>query len=247
MPDALQGMRGEKLIPIIRAGLSVRLEKEGLRVKEIASLLGITPPAVVQYLHGKRGRSLERGAKSERIIDALADKLLHRTRSGSGGSVSELELVEAADQIRTASTGASVLEEHPSPRKNEKVLSILRARLQLELSASERCLESAARLDDEYSKLLLRLIASDSLRHADVVSQIISLVELSHASPITTPPKEFLGAILQIEDKAGESSLREAINISHPVARLLLEWIDADEKKHERVIGKLVRLLQKES
>jgi hypothetical protein len=28
------------------------------------------------------------------------------------------------------------------------------------------------------------------------------------------------------------------------VARLLLEWIDADEKKHERIIGKMVHLIQ---
>jgi len=27
------------------------------------------------------------------------------------------------------------------------------------------------------------------------------------------------------------------------VARLLLEWIDVDEKKHERIISKMVRLL----
>jgi hypothetical protein len=61
---------------------------------------------------------------------------------------------------------------------------------------------------------------------------------------MNVPKKEFLDAILQIEDKAGEQSLRETVRISHPVARLLLEWIDADEKKHERIISKMVRVIQ---
>jgi Txe/YoeB family toxin of Txe-Axe toxin-antitoxin module len=61
------------------------------------------------------------------------------------------------------------------------------------------------------------------------------------------PKKEFLDAILQIEDKAGEQSLRDTVKISHPVAKLLLEWIDADEKKHERIISKMVRLIQSSS
>jgi hypothetical protein len=37
------------------------------------------------------------------------------------------------------------------------------------------------------------------------------------------------------------------VKVSHPVARLLLEWIDADEKKHERVISKMVQLIQRSS
>jgi len=82
------------------------------------------------------------------------------------------------------------------------------------------------------------------MRHADVVSQIISWTELSPEPTLNVPKKEFLDAILQIEDKAGEQSLRDAVKISHPVARLLLEWIDADEKKHERIISKMVRLFQ---
>jgi hypothetical protein len=52
---------------------------------------------------------------------------------------------------------------------------------------------------------------------------------------------------LKIEDKAGEQSLRDTVKISHPVARLLLEWIDADEKKHERIISKMAHLIQQSS
>ncbi len=245
MERAVGDMRGENLIPIIRAGLAQRLERDGLRVKEIASSLNTSPAAVVQYLHGKRGRALTRSPQIDRIVDALAEKILQRVRAGMGEGVRMMELVEAADQIMIASKGNRTREQASSTPESAQVLEILRARLQLELKASERCLESAVKFQDEYSKLLLRMIAADSMRHADVVSQIISWIELSHDSSIEVPRRELLDTILQIEDKAGELSLRDTVKIHHPVAKLLLEWIDADEKKHERIIGKMVNVLQR--
>ncbi len=212
-------------------------------MKEIAAALNTTPAAVVQYLKGKRGRLVVRPAQVDRTIDALADKVLQRVRSGVREGVRMPELMEAADQIIIASKGSKMLEETPQKREKQ-VVEVLRQRLELELKASERCLESAVKFDDQYSKLLLRMIAADSMRHADVVSQIISWTELPREPTLNVPRKEFLDAILQIEDKAGEQSLRDTVKISHPVARLLLEWIDADEKKHERIIGKMVHLIQ---
>jgi predicted transcriptional regulator len=231
------------MIPVVRARLALSLRREGLRVKEIAAALNTTPAAVVQYLKGKRGRLVVRPAQVDRTIDALADKVLQRVRSGVREGVRMPELMEAADQIIIASKGSKMLEETPQKREKQ-VVEVLRQRLELELKASERCLESAVKFDDQYSKLLLRMIAADSMRHADVVSQIISWTELPSEPTLNVPRKEFLDAILQIEDKAGEQSLRDTVKISHPVARLLLEWIDADEKKHERIIGKMVHLIQ---
>ena len=231
------------MIPVVRARLALSLRREGLRVKEIAAALNTTPAAVVQYLKGKRGRLVVRPAQIDRTIDALADKVLQRVRSGVREGVRMPELMEAADQIIIASKGSKMLEETPQKREKQ-VVEVLRQRLELELKASERCLESAVKFDDQYSKLLLRMIAADSMRHADVVSQIISWTELPREPTLNVPRKEFLDAILQIEDKAGEQSLRDTVKISHPVARLLLEWIDADERKHERIIGKMVHLIQ---
>jgi len=236
-------MRSENMIPVVRARLALSLRREGLRVKEIAAALNTTPAAVVQYLKGKRGRLVARPAQVDRTIDALADKVLQRVRSGVREGVRMPELMEAADQIIIASRGSRLLEE-TTQKREKQVVEVLRQRLELELRASERCLESAVKFDDQYSKLLLRMIAADSMRHADVVSQIISWTELPHELTLNVPRKEFLDAILQIEDKAGEQSLRDTVKISHPVARLLLEWIDIDEKKHERIISKMVHLLR---
>jgi predicted transcriptional regulator len=236
-------MRSENMIPVVRARLALSLRREGLRVKEIAAALDTTPAAVVQYLKGKRGRMVARPAQVDRTIDALADKVLQRVRSGVREGVRMPELMEAADQIIIASKGSRLLEE-TTQKREKQVVEVLRQRLELELRASERCLESAVKFDDQYSKLLLRMIAADSMRHADVVSQIISWTELPHELSLNVPRKEFLDAIMQIEDKAGEQSLRDTVKISHPVARLLLEWIDIDEKKHERIISKMVHLLR---
>jgi predicted transcriptional regulator len=238
-------MRSENMIPVVRARLALSLRREGLRVKEIAAALNTTPAAVVQYLKGKRGRLVARPAQVDRTIDALADKVLQRIRSGVREGVRMPELMEAADQIIIASKGSRLLEE-TTQKREKQVVEVLRQRLELELRASERCLESAVKFDDQYSKLLLRMIAADSMRHADVVSQIISWTELPHELTLNVPRKEFLDAIMQIEDKAGEQSLRDTVKISHPVARLLLEWIDIDEKKHERIISKMVHLLRQD-
>ncbi len=243
MRNISEGVRSENMIPVVRARLALSLQRNGLRVREIAAALNITPAAVVQYLKGKRGRLGARPAQVDRTIDALADRVLQRVRSGVREGVRMAELMETADQIIIASKGSKMLEA-TTQKKEKQVVEVLRQRLELELKASERCLESAVKFEDQYSKLLLRMIAADSMRHADVVSQIISWTELPHEPTMKVPKREFLDAILQIEDKAGELSLRDAVKVSHPVAKLLLEWIDADEKKHERIISKMVHLVQ---
>jgi len=243
MRTLTEGVRSEHMIPVVRARLAMSLKRQGLRVTEIAAALNTTPAAVVQYLKGKRGRLVARPAQVDRTIDALAERVLQRVRSGVREGVRMPELIEAADQIIIASKGSRMLEE-TSQKREKQVVEVLRQRLELELRASERCLESAVKFEDQYSKLLLRMIAADSMRHADVVSQIISWTELPNEPIMKVPKREFLDAILQIEDKASEQSLKDTVKISHPVARLLLEWIDADEKKHERIIGKMVHLVQ---
>jgi hypothetical protein len=83
------------------------------------------------------------------------------------------------------------------------------------------------------------MAASDSIRHADIVSQVISWIESGHEFIQEASDRELLAEILAIEDNANESSLRRSVRINHGVARLLLKSIDMDEEKHERLIGKL--------
>jgi len=44
-----------ELLPMIRADMAKQLVKDGIKRKDVAALLGVTPAAVSQYIHGKRG------------------------------------------------------------------------------------------------------------------------------------------------------------------------------------------------
>ncbi len=234
----------EVMIPVVRAQLAKRLSKNGIRVTKISTVLKVSSAAVVQYLNGKRGKALSDPNKSAPVIDALADKLLNKLRAGLTAEVNMMELLEAAQAIRIANVGEKMTSKiaAKSVQRSDRVMEILRGRLQLELKASEKCLQYATDLEDDYAKLLLRMIASDSIRHADVVSQIMSWLEVGERPSRAPPRRDVLDSLLRIEDSAEEVSLSKVIPIAHPVARLLLEWIDADERKHERIINKMIRL-----
>jgi uncharacterized protein len=233
----------EKLIPMIRARLAEKLVEEGFRPKEAAVALNVTQAAVTQYLKGKRGGTAPTTdpGSIDRLINPLAEKLVKRLRSGLG-SIETTELVEAARQVMVMNRGRMIVQEEPKRPERDEALKILRARLRLELTAAEKYLELSNQTADDYSKMLLRMIASDSIRHGDVVSQVISWLEAGKDSEFEMPGKTILESLIALEDSAQEASLSESIHIGHPIARLLFQWIDADEKKHEKIVSKMLKL-----
>jgi rubrerythrin len=212
------------------------------RVKEISSVLKVTPAAVTQYLKGRRGNKLAQIRNHEQIINALAEKAAHKIRHGTG-PLEIVELLDAGYQLLSATKGQRILEHGVERIKEREQTALLRERLQLELKAAQKCLDLANRTRDDYSKLLLRMIASDSIRHADIVSQLMSWLESGHQPEYEPPARELLNEMLAIEDKASESTLRKSVRIPHAVAMLLLESIDMDEEKHDRVVGKMLKII----
>jgi hypothetical protein len=138
--------------------------------------------------------------------------------------------------------GRGIIESRSDGPERNASLELLRERLQLELSAAEKYLELANKTADDHTKLLLRMIASDSIKHADVVSQVISWLEADSRRGFELPGKQLLESMLAMEDSAKEASLRDGIKVDHPVARLLLEWIDMDEAKHGKMVTKMLAL-----
>ncbi len=231
----------ERLIPMIRARLAERLVKEGFMPKEVAAALNVTRAAVTQYLKRKRGRNTATLASVDRLIDPLAEKLVKRLRSGLGG-IEMTELVETARQLMVVNRGRIIAQEQAERPERDEALRILRERLKLELTAAEKYLELSNQTADDYSKMLLRMIAADSIRHGDVVSQVMSWLEAGRESDVEMPGKQILKSLIALEDSAHEASLTESVRIGHPVAQLLLQWIDADEEKHGRIVSKMLRL-----
>lgn len=233
----------ERLIPIIRARLAERLVKEGFRPKEAAAALNVTQSAVTQYLKRKRGGSTPDLGSIDRLIDPLAEKLVKRLRSGLGG-IETTELVETARQVMVMNRGRTIAQERPKRPERDEALRVLRERLRLELTAAEKYLELSNQTADDYSKMLLRMIAADSIRHGDVVSQVVSWLESGRESDVEMPGRAILQSLVELEDSAHEASLAESIHISHPIAQLLFQWIDADEEKHEKIVSKMLKMQQ---
>ncbi len=225
---------------MVRAALALRMARDGFAGSEIAASLGVSRSAVTQYLKKTRGRADESSSSVEQLVEPLAEKVIRRSGSGLG-PVEMVELFEAARQVAVVRAGkgivASRLEE---PSGNSKSLALLRERLQLELAAAEQYLQLANRTTDDYTKLLLRMIASDSIRHGDVVSQVISWLESDGRREFELPGRDLLESVLALEDSAKEVSLRDSVKVDHPVARILLESIDIDEAKHGKMVAKML-------
>lgn len=236
----LEDLRSEeKLMPGVRALVAERLRARGFRVKQIAAALNVTQAAVTQYLKQKRGGQLRELEGAEQLVEPLVEKLAKRMSAGTGGAEAA-ELLETARQVMVMNRGRT-MEVAPGGKRNES-LDLLRGRLKLELAAAEKYLELANKAEDSYTKLLLRMIASDSIRHGDVVSEVISLLEAGRQLGYVLPPEEILQSMLAIEDSADEASLKESVDVSNPMAKLLLEWIDIDEGKHGKMISRMLAL-----
>ena len=231
----------ERLIPIIRARLAERLVKEGFRPKQVAAALNVTQAAVTQYLKRKRGGNTGALTSVDRLVDPLAERVAKRIRSGLG-RVETAELLETARQVMVMSRGRSIAQEQERRPERDAAMRTLRERLKLELTAAEKYLELSNQTADDYSKMLLRMIAADSIRHGDVVSQVISWIEAGRDTDVEMPGKSILESLIALEDSAHESSLSKSVKIGHPIAQLLFQWIDADEEKHEMIVQKMLRL-----
>ena len=230
----------ERLIPLVRSASARKLARQGFRTTEIARVLRVTQPAVTQYLSGKRGASIKAVQDIDRFVDPLVENLARKIRSGSRAETAEL--LEAARQISVVSNGKVLVGPSDAGKGSSKTMDMLRGRLRLELDAAEKYLELANRTSDDYTKLLFRMIAGDSIRHGDVVSQLISWLESGGRSGGSVPDEAVLRSMAALEDSASEASLTKEVEVDHPIARLLLRWIDLDESKHDRMVRGLIAL-----
>jgi predicted transcriptional regulator len=80
------------ILPSIRAATAEELVKRGISQKEVSRMLGITPPAVSQYVSKKRGYNIEFREDIRQSIGMLADDLIEERVKG-------IELVPRICQI----------------------------------------------------------------------------------------------------------------------------------------------------
>jgi uncharacterized protein len=66
------------VLPSIRAAIAVELVRRGISQKDVSQMLGITPPAVSQYVAKKRGYNIEFREDIRDAIGRLADDLVQK-------------------------------------------------------------------------------------------------------------------------------------------------------------------------
>ena len=71
------------VLPSIRAATAGELIKRGISQKEVSRMLGLTPPAVSQYLSKKRGYNIEFREDIRQAIGVLADDLIKEDIKGT--------------------------------------------------------------------------------------------------------------------------------------------------------------------
>lgn len=239
-------MRAERLIPALRAWLArVLMEKHGFSRRKISETLGISPAAVTHYLGGKRGRIPEdlESPRAAEFVEELAAKAAAR-----GGRISEAELYDLALSI------ASIIEDRMRAELKEveehskqKLLRILRERAQAEHEAAEEFMKAAVGLRSEFTKMLFRQIAGDSIKHADILMATISMLERGGEIKIDVPKRSELIALLEKEEVAHIHSLDDVKQyLPHRLVKVLLEAVEADERKHARILRSLLELAEED-
>lgn len=219
------------------------VEQLGVPARRTAQLLGTAPSAVSQYLRGHR----HRGAIAE--IGSRPDVALvvHRAavsvaETPAGRSASPRLVLDAAAALAELVQKTGPTSAPPAGRIDRATVRQLHDRVATEQAAVSDCMLLAQKARDELTRAVFRQIASDSLRHAEIVASLAVYVESgsnhSFASGIERPDIQHL---MQREKEAESRSSGRLRTRLGGVMKLLAESMAADERKHERLLEGLLR------
>jgi len=232
-------LRIERLLPVVRAVLAARLVKVyGVRKSKVAKVLGVSPAAVSQYISGERGRAaVSLGSPLDGEVEALAERLARKISLGLLDSASS-ELEVFLHQLMSAGKAGEGGRAHGTDRA---ALKILMDRLVLEEEAAHRALELSSSASSQFAKMVLKQLAVDSMRHADILAAIIHALEKGEDIELTKDDLALLADMWGYERRAEDVKLAEtSLTVSRPVLTALLASIDMDEKKHEMLLESIV-------
>ena len=220
----------ERVLSAVRALVARELVGGGLSVNETAKLLGLTPAAVSMYLSGKRGGELvEELARDERVmalVKSHAAAFLDAARRGVRGPVDLTELAKVVSNIMA----------QKSPR--EQLEELIRARIRLEQETATRAMAYSYKVRNPLIRALFMQIASDSLRHAEILTMILDYLAGRLKAEEVDLGEEELEA-LAAEEVAMRESIADLYRVGDPVLRALILSIELDENKHFQLVKSL--------
>jgi len=239
-------MRVEEIASGIRAVLAMRLVRDhGFSRKRAAEALGTSQPTITLYLSNRRAsepaRRIAASEAARRCLDELIEKILAR------GAISEGELYDAAFSIRRALEMDERVKIIPSAVSGEtaRILEFLRRRVQAEQESAEEFMRAAISLRDDLARMIFRALASDCLRHADILMTLISAIEGGGTIDLSQLRRVDVETLLRKEEEAHIESLEEVEELlPRGFSTLLVEFIKSDEEKHSKVLRMIMNLMR---
>lgn len=263
----------DNILSGVRAVLAKELVGRGFSQREISEILGTSPAAVTLYAKGKRGGELSKLIRADKnaslVIDNLMERLIQRNAIGAKSDSMDLPrdtfplILDATYRIMrlvstpsgeksvSSSTVATIGNPPimPSSSEQNSLTNSLVARLEEEQLAAQRNMALAVGTTDEVARTIFRQIATDSIRHAEIISFLMSKPKDDSKTQSSSKSIMIDEEIAQIEAmiKGEESATEKPIKPKgiDPSLRLLLKSIDIDEEKHKMLLKGLLAISKK--
>lgn len=108
-------------------------------------------------------------------------------------------------------------------------------------------MRAAINLRDDLARMIFRALASDCLRHADILMTLISAIERGGAVDISQLRKVDVESLLRKEEEAHIGGLGEVEKLlPKGFSTLLVEFIKSDEEKHSKVLRRIMGMIREE-
>ena len=226
------------------------VEELGVSSTRAAELLGVATSAVSQYLSGQRLKGPFLVHSTDPVARRVARDVAERIADPTVGPRARVRIVlgGAATLSETVSGPRGRPETTPPPAASSRAFPSrrmakwLRHRVRTEQAAVTMCMRLAQRARDELTRAIFRQIASDSLRHAEIVASLAPYLDRgvfrAHASGIT---KREVEALIEGERKAESGGDPALVKQLGGTMGLLLDSMEADERKHTELLLGLLR------
>ncbi|MCL5983998.1 MAG: hypothetical protein M1143_00270 [Candidatus Thermoplasmatota archaeon] len=235
-----------KLVQLLQALVARELvERMGVPVRRAAQLLGIAPSAISQYLSGKRRQApIDELFLNEAAVKRARDlaTLLLEGDYSEGASVRLI--LEASARLAGETKEEVPLDPEQTARirVDRRLTRQLRQRIAAEQASVSECMQLAQKARDELTRAIFRQIASDSLRHAEIVASIETYldrgVNRTLASGITRADIERLIESERVAEAQTSGYIQKHLG---GVMSLLAHSMRADERKHDELLMGLLR------
>jgi len=236
---------GARWVSLVQALIARELvENLGVSTRRTAELLGLAPSAVSQYLGGKRRERLLDDFGSRPAVTAVAHRAaVVLAQTPKGADPPARVVLEAAARVSEEIMGSRV-DSGSGPRRariDRAVLGRLRERVAAEQAAVTACMQLAQKARDELTRAIFRQIASDSLRHAEIVASLAIYLEAGTSrSLVSGIERADVEALIRREhDAESEASGHLSVGLGG-VMKLLAQSMADDEEKHERLLSGLL-------